>query len=66
MLLQQPRFGFTFSFQDPLMPHLVALLDSCSIGNVNLAAEWLATLQMISNKIYFLDGDSIDNVTLRL
>ena len=35
MLLQQPRFGFTFSFQDRLMPHLVALLDDCSIGNVN-------------------------------
>ena len=39
ILLQQPKFGFTFCFQDPRMPHLVALLEGCSIGNVNLAAE---------------------------
>ena len=39
MLLQQTRFGFTVSFQDLRMPHLVALLGGCSIGNVNLAAE---------------------------
>ena len=36
----QPKFGFTFSFQDRPMPHLVALSDGCSIGNVILAAEW--------------------------
>ena len=36
----QPKFGFTFSFQDRPMPHLVALSDGCSMGNVILAAEW--------------------------
>ena len=39
MLLQQPSFSFTLSFQDRLMPNLVALLDDCSNVNVNLAAE---------------------------
>ena len=32
--LQQPRFGFTFSFQD-----ILDILDGCSIGSVNLAVK---------------------------
>ena len=40
------------------MPHLVALLDGCSIGNVNLANYLKYN--------YFWDGDGIENITLRL
>ena len=39
MVLRQPKIGFTFSFQDHLMPHLVAILDGCKVGSLNLAAE---------------------------
>ena len=31
MLLRQPRFGFTLSFQDHMMPHMAAILDGCLI-----------------------------------
>ena len=39
MLLQLPLFGYTFSVQDRLMLHLVAILDDCYIGIFNVAAE---------------------------
>ena len=65
MLQQQPTLGFTFSFQDYLMPHLAAILNGYSIGSANLAAEQQATWQIMSNA-YFWDGDGVGNVTLRL
>ena len=67
MLLQQPRFGFTFSFQDRLMPHLVTLLDGCSIGNVcKLSCKIISKIANYLKYNYFWDGDGIENVTLRL
>ena len=31
MLLWQPRFGFSFGFEDRMRPHLVVILDGCQI-----------------------------------
>ena len=66
MLLHEPRFGFTFSFQDRLMLHLAALLDVFFNWKCQCSCRIIGNVANDLKHCYFLDGDGIDYVTLPL
>ena len=66
MLLQQTRFGFTFSFQDRLIPHLVALLDGFFNWKCKFSCRIISKMANYLKYNYAWYGDGIENVTSRL
>ena len=66
MLLQQPRLGFTFSFQDRLMLHLSAFFGWLFNWKCKLSCSVISNIANHLKFNHFWDGDGIDDVTLRI